>query len=53
MQRLLAHFRHAAWLNPVAEQYWDYTPSLQMMRTCCNSACFRSRWKVWTAPCAA
>lgn len=33
MQRLLAQFRHAAWLNPVAEQYWDYTPSLQMMRT--------------------
>lgn len=32
MQRLLAQFRHAAWLNPVAEQYWDYTPSLQMMR---------------------
>jgi uncharacterized protein with von Willebrand factor type A (vWA) domain len=33
MQRLLAQFRHAAWLNPVTEQYWDYTPSLQMMRT--------------------
>lgn len=32
MQRLLAQFRHAVWLNPVAEQYWDYTPSLQMMR---------------------
>ncbi|WP_199101864.1 VWA domain-containing protein [Aquitalea sp. ASV11] len=32
MQRLLGHFRHAAWLNPVAEQYWSYTPSLQLMQ---------------------
>lgn len=32
MRRLLQQFRHAAWLNPVAEQYWDYTQSLQMMR---------------------
>ncbi|NWK79987.1 VWA domain-containing protein [Aquitalea sp. LB_tupeE] len=32
MQRLLAHFRHAAWLNPVAERYWGYTPSLQLMQ---------------------
>jgi hypothetical protein len=31
MRRLLQQFRHAVWLNPVAEQYWDYTPSLQMM----------------------
>lgn len=32
MRRLLQQFRHAVWLNPVAEQYWDYTQSLQMMR---------------------
>ncbi|GGY20723.1 vWA domain-containing protein [Paludibacterium paludis] len=30
--RLLAHFRHAIWLNPVAEGYWDYTPSVKMIR---------------------
>ncbi len=30
--RLLAHFRHAAWLNPVPEQYWSYTQSVQMIR---------------------
>lgn len=32
MRRLLQQFRHAVWLNPVAEPYWDYTQSLQMMR---------------------
>jgi len=32
LRRLLAQFRHAVWLNPVAEQYWDYTQSLQMIR---------------------
>ena len=32
LRRLLEHFRHAAWLNPVAEQAWDYTPSLRMLR---------------------
>ncbi|MBV8679062.1 MAG: VWA domain-containing protein, partial [Aquitalea sp.] len=32
LHRLLGQFRHAVWLNPVAEQYWGYTPSLQMVR---------------------
>jgi len=33
MQRLTKHFRRSAWLNPVAEAYWDRTMSLGMMRT--------------------
>ncbi|MBV8659691.1 MAG: VWA domain-containing protein [Burkholderiales bacterium] len=32
LQRLLAHFPHAVWLNPVDEAYWDYTESLRMTR---------------------
>ena len=32
MQRLLETYKKAVWLNPVPEQYWDYTPSIQIMR---------------------
>jgi uncharacterized protein with von Willebrand factor type A (vWA) domain len=32
MGRLLDHFKHSVWLNPVPERHWDYTPSLQMLR---------------------
>ena len=32
MARLLDHFKHAVWLNPVPERHWEYTPSLTMMR---------------------
>ncbi|WP_137937407.1 VWA domain-containing protein [Chitinivorax sp. B] len=32
VQRLLDHYQHAIWLNPVDEQYWDYTQSLVMLR---------------------
>ena len=32
MRRLLETYRKAVWLNPVPEQYWDYTPSIQIMR---------------------
>ncbi|MEQ9638557.1 MAG: VWA domain-containing protein [Alphaproteobacteria bacterium] len=31
MNRLLDHFKHSIWLNPVPERHWDYTPSLQML----------------------
>jgi hypothetical protein len=31
MGRLLDHFKHSVWLNPVPERHWDYTPSLQML----------------------
>lgn len=32
LSRLLSAYGHAAWLNPVAEQYWDYTASIAMVR---------------------
>ncbi|MBT3331590.1 MAG: VWA domain-containing protein, partial [Rhodospirillaceae bacterium] len=31
MERMLGHFRHSCWLNPVPERHWEYTPSLQML----------------------
>ncbi|WP_051229430.1 vWA domain-containing protein [Paludibacterium yongneupense] len=30
--RLLAHFRHAAWLNPVAPAYWEPVASTRLLR---------------------
>ncbi|MGL5733785.1 MAG: VWA domain-containing protein, partial [Beijerinckiaceae bacterium] len=32
LRRMLNHFPHAVWLNPVKRQHWDYTHSTQMMR---------------------
>ena len=32
MQRILDIYSKAVWLNPVPEKYWDYTPSIQMMK---------------------
>lgn len=32
MRRLFQHFRHAAWLNPLPEDQWEYTRSVAMMR---------------------
>jgi len=32
MQRLLAHFPRAAWINPVKESQWGYTQSVQMLK---------------------
>jgi uncharacterized protein len=32
LQRLLDIYESAAWLNPVKEQYWGYTPSIQVVR---------------------
>ncbi|HEY8383164.1 MAG TPA: VWA domain-containing protein [Microvirga sp.] len=32
MERLLAHFPRAVWLNPVPRQHWDYTHSIGLMR---------------------
>jgi len=31
MRRLLQHYEHAAWLNPVREDYWNYTPSIGLL----------------------
>ena len=30
-ERLLATWPHAAWLNPLPEAHWNYTPSIQMI----------------------
>ncbi len=32
MQRLLATWKHAIWLNPTPEKYWGYTQSIAMLR---------------------
>ena len=32
MQRLLAHFRHAVWLNPLPQAHWPYVQSVGMLR---------------------
>lgn len=32
LQRLTEVYEHAIWLNPVAEKYWAYTPSIDMIR---------------------
>jgi len=32
MQRVLDIYSKAVWLNPVPEKYWDYTPSVQMVK---------------------
>ena len=32
MERLLDHFKHVCWINPVPERHWEYTPSLQMLQ---------------------
>jgi len=32
MQRLLDTYPKAAWLNPVPEKYWDYTPSVGVIK---------------------
>jgi uncharacterized protein with von Willebrand factor type A (vWA) domain len=32
MQRLTSTYPAAVWLNPVAEQYWNYTGSIQIIR---------------------
>src|SRR5574343_1832863 len=31
LERLLATWPHAAWLNPLPEAHWNYTPSIQMI----------------------
>lgn len=32
MDRMAKTFDKLVWLNPVQEQYWDYTPSILMLR---------------------
>jgi uncharacterized protein with von Willebrand factor type A (vWA) domain len=32
LERLTSIYKHCVWLNPVPEQYWHYTPSVEMIR---------------------
>jgi uncharacterized protein with von Willebrand factor type A (vWA) domain len=32
MRRILNVYQKAIWLNPVPENFWEYTPSVQMIR---------------------
>ena len=32
MQRVLAAYKHAVWLNPTPERYWESTPSLRLIQ---------------------
>jgi uncharacterized protein len=32
LERLLAIYKHAVWLNPMTERYWDSTPSLKLIQ---------------------
>ncbi len=32
MERMLAHFPRAAWINPVKQSQWGYTQSIQMLK---------------------
>jgi uncharacterized protein len=32
MGRMLDHFKHSIWLNPVPERHWPHTPSLEMLQ---------------------
>ncbi len=40
MSRMLDHFKHAIWLNPVPERHWRYTPSLEMLEQIMGSRMF-------------
>lgn len=37
MERLLATWPHAAWLNPLPEGQWEWTQSVRMLRQLCNN----------------
>ncbi|MCG8691912.1 MAG: hypothetical protein MI806_11950, partial [Minwuiales bacterium] len=32
MRRMLDIYSKSIWLNPVPEKYWDFTPSIQLVR---------------------
>ena len=40
MTRMLDHFKHSIWLNPVPERHWQYTPSLEMLQQVMGSRMF-------------
>lgn len=40
LERLLTHWPHAAWLNPLPEGQWEWTQSVRMIRQLCNNRMF-------------
>ncbi|MGB1087440.1 MAG: VWA domain-containing protein, partial [Alphaproteobacteria bacterium] len=32
LNRIFEIYEHAVWLNPVAENHWDYTPSIELIQ---------------------
>lgn len=40
MTRILDHFKHSVWLNPVPKRHWRYTPSLEMLEQIMGSRMF-------------
>ena len=32
LERMLAVYKHAVWLNPTTERYWSSTPSLRLIQ---------------------
>ena len=36
LDRLTSHFSKSVWINPVKEEYWEYSQSTQMLRTLMN-----------------
>ena len=40
MQRVTDIYPHVAWLNPVAEKHWEYTPSIQLVKQLVNDRMF-------------
>src|SRR5574343_1714346 len=40
MERLLATWPHAAWLNPLPEGQWEWTQSVRMLRQLCHNRMF-------------
>lgn len=40
IQRVMDIYPHVAWLNPVAEKHWEYTPSIQLIKQLTNDRMF-------------
>ncbi len=40
LQRVTEIYENAVWLNPIAERYWEHTPSLQMIKQIFNDRMF-------------
>jgi uncharacterized protein with von Willebrand factor type A (vWA) domain len=40
LERLLTTWPHAVWLNPLPEEHWAWTPSIQMIRQLLGESMF-------------